>query len=133
MSVSTKELMSTLISMESKHKQEAEHSPNKRKSPSRKQPDPLASQAQVVARKTKERLVINLFKQVIMFGNDLLKQDVRTQLLRTHAKIDRELKVKSKGINYLLALYGEDIPQMLQYFVEEEKKERDEQQAVMPV
>lgn len=48
-----------------------------------------------------------------MFGNEMIKQDIRTSLLKTYTKIEREAKVKSKGINYLLMLYGEDIPQML--------------------
>ena len=48
-----------------------------------------------------------------MFGNDMIKQDIRTSLLKTYTKIEKTVKIKSKGINYLLQLYGEDIPQML--------------------
>lgn len=45
-----------------------------------------------------------------MFGNDLIKQNMRNQLLGSFSKIEKDLKVKSKSIKYLLSLFGEDIP-----------------------
>lgn len=35
------------------------------------------------------------------------------QLLSVYANIDKNIKVKSKAINYLLGLFGEDIAKML--------------------
>eukprot|EP00347_Sterkiella_histriomuscorum_P016192 403354133 len=79
-------------------------------------------EAQSLARQTKERLVVNLLKQVIMFGNDMMKQNMRNQLLGAYSRVDKTLRVKSSSIKYLLSLYGEDIPKMLQYFVENEQE-----------
>ena len=43
--------------------------------------------------KTKEKLLVNLFKQTIMFGNDLIKQNTRQQLLWMYTKLEKEIKV----------------------------------------
>ncbi|CDW79816.1 UNKNOWN [Stylonychia lemnae] len=79
-------------------------------------------EAASLARQTKEKLVVNLLKQILMFGNDLIKQNMRNQLLGSYSRVEKQLKVKSKSIKYLLDLYGEDIPKMLQYFVENEQE-----------
>lgn len=57
---------------------------------------------------------------MILFGTEMVKQSLKNQLLQSFTKIEREIKVKSRSINYLMQLYGEDIPQMLQYYVENE-------------
>lgn len=55
---------------------------------------------------------------------------MRTQLLRTYARLSEHSKIRQpKSLHYLLQLYSsedvsggpQDVPQMLQYFVEQEK------------
>jgi hypothetical protein len=50
----------------------------------------------------------------------VLKQEIRMDLLESYARVEKAIKVKSKALYYLLKLFGEDIPQMLQYFVQTE-------------
>lgn len=49
---------------------------------------------QALARKLKERLTVNFLKQVILFGVELVKEDLRTQLLRSYAKLESSAKIK---------------------------------------
>jgi hypothetical protein len=72
-----------------------------------------------------ERLIVNFLKQLILFGVEMVKEDLRTQILRGYARLSEQAKVRQpKSLHYLLQLYtqdGGDVPQMLQYFVEQEK------------
>lgn len=86
----------------------------------KEQEDNQQWEAASLARLTKEKLIVNFLKQVILFGTEMVKQSLKNQLLQSFTKIEREIKVKSRSINYLMQLYGEDIPQMLQYYVENE-------------
>jgi hypothetical protein len=55
----------------------------------------------------RERLIVNLLKQLILFGIDLIKEDMRTQLLRTYARLSEHAKIKQpKSLHYLLQLYS---------------------------
>ena len=73
-----------------------------------------------LARRTKEKLIVNMIQKLLLIGDGIIKQDLRMQLLATYSKIEKELKTKSKAINYLLSLFGENVPQMLQYYIEHE-------------
>ena len=82
--------------------------------------DALANEAQTVAlaRKMRERLVVNFLKQLILFGVELVKEDMRTQLLRSYARLSEHAKIRQpKSLYYLLQLFttqdGGDVPQML--------------------
>lgn len=44
-------------------------------------------------------------------------------LLESTSKVEKEIRVKSKALYYLLRLFGEDIPKMLQYFVTTEQND----------
>ena len=69
------------------------------------------TEAEELARRTREKLVVSVLKQIIMQGGtDLIREDVKTRLLETYTRMEREFKVKSKAIHYLLLLYGENIP-----------------------
>jgi hypothetical protein len=89
--------------------------------------DALQTEAQTVslARKMRERLVVNFLKQMILFGVEMVKEDIRTQVLRAYARLEQQAKVKQpKSLHYLLSLYQQDdgtqadVPQMLHYFME---------------
>ena len=41
----------------------------------------------------RERLIVNFLKQVIMFGIEQIKEDVRTQLLRVYNKLENRAKI----------------------------------------
>lgn len=73
----------------------------------------------------RERLIVNFLKQLIMFGVEMVKENIRSQVLRTYARLEQQGKVKQpKSLHYLLQLYRtnkEDVPQMLSVFVEQEK------------
>ena len=62
-----------------------------------------------LAKKMKERLLVNFLKQIILFGVELIKEDIRTQLLKTYARLENTtagVKVKQpKSLHYLLQLY----------------------------
>ncbi len=47
-------------------------------------------------------------------------QDLRMQLLNLYTDIEKAIKVKSRAVNHLLMLFGEDVPKMLQYFIDTE-------------
>lgn len=72
----------------------------------------------------RERLIVNFLKQLIMFGIEILKEDIRSQLLRGYAKLEPKIP-KPKSLHYLLQLYkspdSPSIPQMLQHFIKQEK------------
>ena len=76
----------------------------------------------------RERLIVNFLKQMILFGIELVKEDIRTQILRGYARLEHQAKIKQpKSLHYLLSLYQNedgtqaDVPHMLQYFMEQEK------------
>jgi hypothetical protein len=51
----------------------------------------------------RERLIVNFLKQIILFGVEMVKENVRTQLLRTYARLEQQGKVKQpKSLHYLL-------------------------------
>ena len=51
-----------------------------------------------------------MFQKLLLIGDGIIKQDMRMQLLHTHSRIEKELKVKCKPITYLLGLFGENVP-----------------------
>lgn len=59
-----------------------------------------------------------MFKTIISLNKEVIEKEIRSQLLSMFVRIEKELKVRSKAISYLLRLYGEDLTQMLQYYVE---------------
>ena len=57
----------------------------------------------------RERLVVNFLKQLILFGIELIKEDIRTQVLRGYARLEQQAKIKQpKSLHYLLTLYQQD-------------------------
>lgn len=53
-----------------------------------------------------ERLVVNFLKQLIMFGIDIVKEDIRNHLIRTYSKLENRNKINQpKSLHYLLQLY----------------------------
>jgi len=140
-------LSAELVSMleESERWKKANHNPNnqslegsvKKNRTQRSNPlDALASEAQTVAlaRKMRERLVVNFLKQLILFGVDLVKEDLRTHILRGYARLSEQAKIRQpKSLHYLLQLYtqdGGDVPSMLQYFVDQEKMRSRKRQMI---
>jgi hypothetical protein len=75
----------------------------------------------------RERLIVNFLKQLILFGVEMVKENLRTQLLRMYSRLENSGKVRQpKSLHYLLQLYrgsegGPDVPQMLAMYVEKEK------------
>ena len=63
-----------------------------------------------LAMRTKEKLIVNMIQKIMLTGDGIIKQDLRMQLLGAYNKIEKELKIKSKPITYLLSLFGENIP-----------------------
>ena len=47
-----------------------------------------------LARKMRERLVVNFLKQLILFGVDLVKEDLRTHILRGYARLSEQAKIR---------------------------------------
>jgi hypothetical protein len=82
----------------------------------------------------RERLVVNFLKQLILFGVDLVKEDLRTHILRGYARLSEQAKIRQpKSLHYLLQLYtqdGGDVPSMLQYFVDQEKMRSRKRQMI---
>jgi hypothetical protein len=39
-----------------------------------------------------------------------LKAEIRMAVLESYARVEKEIKIKSKALFYLLKLFGEDIP-----------------------
>lgn len=51
----------------------------------------------------RERLIVNFLKQLIMFGVEMVKEALRSQLLRAYARLEQQGKVKQpKSLHYLL-------------------------------
>jgi DNA repair exonuclease SbcCD ATPase subunit len=140
-------LSAELVSLleESERWKKANHNPNnqslegsvKKNRTQRSNPlDALASEAQTVAlaRKMRERLIVNFLKQLILFGVDLVKEDLRTHILRGYARLSEQAKIRQpKSLHYLLQLYtqdGGDVPSMLQYFVDQEKMRSRKRQMI---
>ncbi len=42
----------------------------------------------------RERLIVNFLKQLILFGIDLVKEDMRTQILRAYARLSEQAKIR---------------------------------------
>lgn len=61
----------------------------------------------------RERLIVNFLKQLVLFSVDLVKEALRTQLLRAYAKLEGKVVKQPKSLHYLLTLYKSDVPQML--------------------
>jgi hypothetical protein len=50
-----------------------------------------------------ERLIVNFLKQLILFGVEMVKEDLRTQILRGYARLSEQAKVRQpKSLHYLL-------------------------------
>lgn len=63
------------------------------KKATRKDPGREEAQTIALARRMRERLIVNFLKQVIMFGIEQIKEDVRTQLLRVYNKLENRAKI----------------------------------------
>ena len=68
----------------------------------------------------------------------MVKEELRSQILRAYARLSEQAKIRQpKSLHYLLQLYtqdnGGDVPQMLQYFVEQEKLRSRKRLALMPM
>lgn len=71
----------------------------------RKAMDPAKEEQQTLAlaRRMRERLIVNFLKQVILFGIELVKEDVQRQLCRSYSKLENRSKIQQpKSLHYLL-------------------------------
>jgi hypothetical protein len=100
---------------------------------SRKAMDPAKEEQQTaaLARRMRERLIVNFLKQVILFGVELVKEDVQRQLLRSYSRLENRSKIlQPKSLHYLLQLFSEgDVPKMLSLFVEQERQRSKNREA----
>jgi hypothetical protein len=56
-----------------------------------------------LARKMRERLIVNFLKQLILFGVEMVKEELRTQILRVYARLSEQAKIRQpKSLYYLL-------------------------------
>jgi hypothetical protein len=54
----------------------------------------------------RERLIVNFLKQLILFGVEMVKEELRTQILRVYARLSENAKIRQpKSLYYLLQLY----------------------------
>jgi hypothetical protein len=42
----------------------------------------------------RERLIVNFLKQLILFGVEMIKEDMRTQILRAYARLNENAKIR---------------------------------------
>ena len=60
------------------------------------------SDAEVIAVKTNQRLLVNVLEKIIELGNDLLGEELRQQLIDAFVALEALLEVRSKPLTYLL-------------------------------
>ena len=61
-----------------------------------------------------ERLIVNLLEKIINLGNDLLSEELRSQLLDSFVNLQQTIKVESAALKYLLTKFGFDIGMMIE-------------------
>lgn len=63
--------------------------------------------------KMNERLIVNLLEKIINIGNDMLAEELRSQLLDSYSNLQQTIKVESAAMKYLLEKFGFDISMMI--------------------